>query len=553
MRIHSAGEWLDGFLDYWCPEQDYRIQVTRLVNLEQLEHVYFVRRRDSRMLFNYLRELGPTEVLRKVRSRSKERRRNEKYISTGYGTVIESPRTGKYSIGQEVIFVAPCHPACAERLVLPEALLAPSTGSKSPTNSNDCVSYLPVRTELTTSDRWWYPIRGWDRLSGVVLSAETVAPVLAAARQTLGEIDWNSAESLPLSTPTAIVERTAESGACSGRHKRRAILFGYGNYARTITLPNLAPYCDVTTVHEIDPLAAPREKNGWITWDTCPHLRPEDTCDICLIAGYHHTHAPLAIAAMRRGAAAVVEKPIVTTEGQLGELGEELRCGRGRLFSCFQKRYHPFNDLIYAELGLAPGDPISYHCIVYEVPLPELHWYRWPSSGSRVLSNGCHWIDHFLHLNPIGEVACYHMAVGSGETVNCSVTLDSGAMFTMVLTECGSSRLGMRDYVELRARNRTVAITDGCEFRAETPQRITHRVRTHRYTAIRAMYAEIGRKIVAGEAGDSADSVDRSSRLILTLEKALQTQQCSVKKAEDQGAQRAAQRGYSTAVRPEIC
>ncbi len=65
MRILSKSEWLDGFLDEWRSENDYRIQVKKLVNLEQLDEVYFVRRLSPRMLLNYLRELGPLDVARR--------------------------------------------------------------------------------------------------------------------------------------------------------------------------------------------------------------------------------------------------------------------------------------------------------------------------------------------------------------------------------------------------------------------------------------------------------------------------------------------------------
>ena len=290
-----------------------------------------------------------------------------------------------------------------------------------------------------------------------------------------------------------------------------------------MAVPSMAPYCRLAAIHEVEPTTMPLRRSDRMIWDTCPYLRSDEDCDVCLVAGYHHTHSPLAIAAMRRGAAAVVEKPIATTQCQLAELLAELRRGRGRLFSCFQKRYSPFNERALNDLGVAPGEPISYHCIVYEVPVPQLHWYRWPASGSRILSNGCHWIDHFLHLNPRGQVASHQLFLGPGETVNCSVSLDSGAMFTMVLTESGSSRLGVRDYVELRSPKATVSIVDGCEYRSETSRRVMARKCIHRYAAHRAMYAEIGRGIFAGEPGDSIESVERSASLILTLEHAVQT------------------------------
>ena len=44
---------------------------------------------------------------------------------------------------------------------------------------------------------------------------------------------------------------------------------------------------------------------------------PDERFDVHLIAGFHHTHAPLACHALDAGAHAVVEKPLATTEAQL--------------------------------------------------------------------------------------------------------------------------------------------------------------------------------------------------------------------------------------------
>ena len=407
--------------------------------------------------------------------------------------------------------------------MLPEALLAESSLPASP-HAGQQLDHLPLPTPAPETDRWWLGIAGWTDECGVSLDVDSAAALMSHAHQTLAESDWSRARPLSTTPASEVAELApAESHARQEKGQRRAILFGMGNYAKTMTVPSMTPYCDVASVHEVDPMTVPRAGHRTVAWDTCPQLQADEDCDVCLIAGYHHTHGPLAVQALRRGAAAVVEKPIVTTQRQLEQLVAELRQGRGTFFACYQKRYHPFNDRAYADLGVSPGEPISYHCIVYEVPLPRLHWYRWPASGSRILSNGCHWVDHFLHLNPGARVEAHHLTVGPEETVNCSVNLDTGAMFTMVLTECGSSRLGVREHVELRAGNGTVAMTDGCEYRSETSRQVATRRRLHRYAAHRAMYAAIGRKIVAGEPGDSVESVERSGGLILALDQAFRS------------------------------
>src|SRR5262249_57472786 len=84
-----------------------------------------------------------------------------------------------------------------------------------------------------------------------------------------------------------------------------------------------------------------------------------------------------------------------TGKGKGGGGWEAMGGYKGKVFCCFHKRYSAFNALARKDLQMQLGEPISYHCIVYEVPLPPMHWYRWPSSRSRLITNGCHWIDHF--------------------------------------------------------------------------------------------------------------------------------------------------------------
>ncbi|HEX7118535.1 MAG TPA: Gfo/Idh/MocA family oxidoreductase [Longimicrobiales bacterium] len=179
--------------------------------------------------------------------------------------------------------------------------------------------------------------------------------------------------------------------------KPTATLVGYGNYAKTVVVPNLRHHVMVQRIHEIDPLQIPPD--DWsVTWDTAPLPRSDDESDLILVAGFHYTHAPIAVQALARGRYAVVEKPVTTDACQAGELVAAVRREQ-KFFACFHKHYLPFNDYARDDLRIDVGDPLSYHCILYEVPLPALHWYRWPNSRSRIGSNSCHWLDHFLFLN----------------------------------------------------------------------------------------------------------------------------------------------------------
>ncbi len=518
MRALVGSEWKDGALDYCRGKNEYRIGVVAWRNLEKLDDLYFQRPKSLSLIWNYLREIGPLWTLRKVVSRYRERHRNDKYVSVGYGRVIEAPDRAALPIGQAVAFLALSHPACVERLALPGELMVAVDDSALPDAPANVVLYREISGQAAPADRWWGGLAGWSPYSGAsltdALDRETMAKTSDLARET----DWRDARQLRGGPDGPVAEATAMPASAMEPGLKRAALFGYGHYARTIVLPAMRRHIPVDSIHEIDPLQIPPDARRSGRWDTSPVPRENESSDVFLIAGYHHTHAPLAIEALNRGAYAVVEKPVATDERQLNALVSAMAESDGGLFSCFHKRYLPFNAMVIEDLGVRAGDPVSYHCIVYEVPLPARHWYRWPNSKSRLISNGCHWIDHFLYLNDFCPARSFDLAVGPDETINCSIALENDAFFTMVLTDKGSERIGLQDYVELRAGDATVKTVNGSLYKSENGNRVMRKKKMNRMESYRIMYDRIGKAIKNGEGGESVESVKNSAGLILALE-----------------------------------
>jgi hypothetical protein len=160
------------------------------------------------------------------------------------------------------------------------------------------------------------------------------------------------------------------------------------------------------------------------------------------------------------------------------------------------------------------------HSLVYEIPLPRLHWYTWPNSGSRLVSNGCHWLDYFLFMNDFAAVSDLRVEpMRGGDLVTC-VRLVNGAQMIMSLTDAGSPRLGVRDVIDLRANNTTVRLVDATFYHAENRSRVLRTRSVNSMAAYKRMYDEICRRITRGEEGDSTESL-RSTELMLDLEDAL--------------------------------
>jgi predicted dehydrogenase len=519
MKILTDNQWQEGLLDYYRHPSQYRIKILAIQNLKKLDQLYFVRAYRLNSVWNYLKEVGIRQVLRKVISRRKEKWRNIKYLSCGIGKITETSNENIFSVGQWVAFVAPCHPACFERIVLPDALIA-KIDPRPFKNIFDekKIFYGHVFSE-NFQNLHLGKYAGWNFYSGKPLDALKEADVTKIMSY-FSNMQKNSFQEFQVDENTSVVEKTPSQ---SLRHsdRKRAVLLGYGNYAKSVILPNIEKFLDLECIHEVDPTQINRVSPHRYGLDTSPELRPKEKYDACFIAGFHHLHAPLAVEALRKGICTIVEKPLAVNREQLRSLLDAMESSAGRLFAGFQKRWSPFNEMAWKDLNVKRGDAVSYHCIVYEVPLPDLHWYRWPNSRSRIVSNGCHWIDHFLYLNDFCDVTSLKAFRAKDGTINCSAELRNGAFFSMVLTDKGSARIGVQDYVELRANGATVKIINDSKYQSEDGERILNSKRINKTKNYARMYRQIGKWIIENQSGESMHAVKSSVELTLAMEDAL--------------------------------
>lgn len=518
--MHILGKtWRDGYLDYHRAAGEVRIQVRAWWALERLSDVFIPQPRSLRRLWNYFRVYGAREVWLKVKSRLGEALRDRRFFSLGIGEVLEADPGATLNPGTTVIFIAQNHPECVERVCVPNKFAArfddPNLTRIAP--AGDISLY---RGNAPADHPDWDALAGWSPFSGRDVSTDA-ARILSWAPAAMARLDPASAQRLPLTTPTPVVERCESTN--TGNASKTAVLFGLGNYAKTLILPKIDPRIDVRCIHEIEPAQIGLQRDGQRAYDTSGDYRPNERYDVAFIAGYHHTHADLAIHALQQGARVLVEKPLVTTRPEWLRLQAATQQHPGHFFAGFHLRYSPLCELARTDLKVQPGEAVHYHCIVFEIPLVRRHWYNWPTSRSRIVCNGCHWLDHFLFLNDWSAPKRWRlMKAGNGDII-AGVELENGASFSMTLTDHGSARLGMCDHIELRANGVTARIDQGRRYEAEDGQRIVRRARVHRLAAHHAMYRQVSRKMIAGDPGDSQLSLERSCELMLSLDELLST------------------------------
>jgi predicted dehydrogenase len=498
-----------GYLDQAMTEGCLRIQVVKVTQYPPLDEQFFRRQFDLRFALAYVRDIGLLNVFRKVKSRLAERVRNERYIVVGVGRVIESKDPSNV-LGDLVPFIVPDSGPPSERYVVRRDLVGDPWRGDAPDN-------LPAMWEVVIPDTVEddpaiSKVAGWHGYSGAPwpLSKHEIEAMADRA------LKVNGRSKICTYSHSPVTERTETA------RELGLTIFGYGNYVKTVVIPNLGRRIPVRCVHEVDPWQIGRSRNEPWSWDTSPGLRPDEDPDVVVVASYHHTHASIAVEAMERGARAVIiEKPIVTIGADLEILCAAVEKCSTPVFVAFQKRYSRFNEYISGDLRIRPGEPVSCFGIAYEVPLPPQHWYRWPNSGSRIISNGCHWIDHFLYLNyfsPARQVA----AVSLGEaSILIRIILENEAVLSLSLTHEGSPRLGVREHCEFRANGVTATVTDAKDYVSESARGVIRKAHVHRFSAYRRMYRSMCEAIAAGTDGDSLKSLEQSGYSVLAAEAAM--------------------------------
>ena len=529
MRILSGKNWKNDFLDYHRNKSGYRIRVLAWKNLEKLEHVYHTRPKSLRLLINYFPVVGPVGLFTKTWSRLREDRRNDKYIACGIGKIIEAPGKSEFAEGETVAFLAPWHPALAERIVLPQKLIFKTNGLAIPEMPAETILYHPLRNGEKKNE-WWKEMRAWSIYSGTEISNETRERLESSIGEEIKNTQWSESERIDArnaDSPSEIKGKIPRMDSNPPPLKlRRAgkkigVLYGFGNYAKINVIPYMSPFVDIKTVHEIDPTQismAPKVQR----WDSSPFPKPDEKADVYFVASYNHTHVPITLHALRQGAYAVVEKPVVNDYEELAELEKALRQAGRKVFIGFHKRYGLFNELALKDLGVKRGNPISYHSIVYELIQPEFFWYNWPVSRSTFFANGCHQIDHFLHLNNFSQPKDFDIKLLHDNAVEVWIELENGASFTTTFSEKGTSRVGPRDIVELKVHGKNIRITDAIKYQSEDEHRIIRKKRIFKTNSYRDMYRAIGKKIAENGEGDSIESILTSAKIMLDLEERLQ-------------------------------
>ena len=494
--------------EYPYYKADSIIYVEGWLKYYPVEKQYIQYDKSPLIILNYIKRVGIKSVYKKIISRLSEKNRNKKFYGVGYGRVYNNQN--KTFSSEYFLFIGLNKSINWNFIVVPE-FLSINIGQISEKIQLDTSILNKTLEEI-------HQFSAWTSYSGIDIPKELFYNALVTLHKHIRH------------RPDIKVKLSSESPVFSNEFKIKlndkkniitGTIFGLGNYAKNYIIPNVSKYIKVKKIHEIDPDQFDFLKTQSIQYElsTSPIPSKDDSSNVWFIAGYHHTHSLIAIEALRRGVIPVIEKPLASNMKDFERFKTFINSSsKSNYFVCFHRRYSKFNE--YLKRDFLPHIPIDFHCIVFEIPLPKNHWYNWPNSGSRLVSNGCHWIDYFLFLNNYSNVVDKKIWNPHDTDLIVQIKLENNAIFNMSLTDKGSTRIGVRDYIELRQINTTVTIKDSEFYFCEKGNRIVRSVRINPQNAYKRMYNEISNRIFNGSNGDSIESL-LSTRLTLELEEML--------------------------------
>ncbi|MEM2591590.1 MAG: Gfo/Idh/MocA family oxidoreductase, partial [Thermofilaceae archaeon] len=168
-----------------------------------------------------------------------------------------------------------------------------------------------------------------------------------------------------------------------------------------------------------------------------------------------------AIRAMQAGKPAFLEKPLAITFEQLAEVERVYQETGGRVLVGYNRRFSPFIRQI-AEHFKNRTEPLSMLYRVNAGPLEQGHWMRsTPEGGSRIVGEGCHFIDVMMFLaNAMPKRVCAaHLRSYEPDTAQLVIEFEDGSIGVLYYLTTGDPSVP-KEYLEVHGAGRSAILRD---------------------------------------------------------------------------------------------
>jgi predicted dehydrogenase len=119
--------------------------------------------------------------------------------------------------------------------------------------------------------------------------------------------------------------------------------------------------------------------------------------DVIYISSNHASHVQYAVQFLEYGCDVFIEKPIAINTKQLNMLTDAVNKTTQNIYVGYNRPHSPALKII-KDYYINDQKPFTLSCFVSGHFIPEDHWYRDKSEGTRVVSNLGHWLDLSIYI-----------------------------------------------------------------------------------------------------------------------------------------------------------
>ena len=179
------------------------------------------------------------------------------------------------------------------------------------------------------------------------------------------------------------------------------------------------------------------------------------------ISSNHASHADYAIMALKERKSVYVEKPIAVTSSQLRLLLDAVDESHSDIYAGYNR---PFSSAVKILRGhVASQDfgteyqPVTLNMFISGHFIPDDHWYRDPSEGTRICGNVGHWLDlavHILQWEKLADHWVINLSFSNpssrDDDMSIAMTSEYGDLVVIVLTSRSEPFEGINETINFQ-------------------------------------------------------------------------------------------------------
>jgi len=255
--------------------------------------------------------------------------------------------------------------------------------------------------------------------------------------------------------------------------------------------------------------------------DYYPNKLGVDLPELIYISSNHASHTDYAIKYIKYGCDVFIEKPVSINLEQLDRLSSVIDASQSKVYVGYNRPHSEAVSLIRKHTE-SLDIPFTLSCFVAGHYIPEDHWYRKSSEGTRVVANLGHWIDLFVFVlfwsrdlpHYVDITVSYSNIDMPSDNIVLSIVTPRQDLFSIVFTSRSEPFEGVNETINFQQNNVIAKVDD---FRSLTLW-IDDYYKTYKFRPKNNGHKATVLQPFVDSPGRSWDEIKTSTKLMLFIE-----------------------------------